>query len=141
MSCEAGVLTEAILPNSALWNSAYVILYSGSKPILASHYHAALASAAAYISHCGKHAIPVDPMRLFYLAGRRSTGTAGTQCAQNGRRSQTSRAGSTPERLLLKHGASPKAGLSQVLIDQANNARDFEIAEMLEAALKRHQEG
>lgn len=76
MSCEAGVLTEAILPNSALWNSAYVILYSGSKPILASHYHAALASAAAYISHCGKHAIPVDPMRLFYLAGsRRGDGT------------------------------------------------------------------
>ena len=71
MSCEAGVLTEAILPNSTLWNSAYVILHSGSKQILASHYHAALASAAACISHCGKHAIPVDPMRLFYLAGSR----------------------------------------------------------------------
>ncbi len=71
MSCEAGVLTEEILPNSPLWNSAYIILYSGSKPILASHYHAALASAAAYISHCAKHEIPVDPMRLFYLAGSR----------------------------------------------------------------------
>ena len=43
--------------------------------------------------------------------------------------------------LLLKHGAGPKAGLSQALIDQANKARDFEIAEMLEAALERHQEG
>ena len=43
--------------------------------------------------------------------------------------------------LLLKHGAGPKAGLSQALVDQANKARDFEIAEMLEAALERHQEG
>lgn len=71
MSCEAGVLTDEILPRSPLWNSAYIILYSGSKPILASHYDAALASAAAYMSHCGKHDIPVDPKRLFYLAGSR----------------------------------------------------------------------
>jgi Ankyrin repeats (3 copies) len=71
MSCEAGVLTDEILPHSPLWNSAYIILYSGSKPILASHYDAALASAAAYMDHCAKHDIPVDPMRLFYLAGSR----------------------------------------------------------------------
>lgn len=71
MSCEAGVLTDEILPNSPVWNSAYVLLYSGSKPILAPHYHAALASAAAYISHCAKHDSLVDPMRLFYLAGSR----------------------------------------------------------------------
>jgi len=71
MSCEAGVLTDEILPNSPVWNSAYIILYAGSKPILAHHYDAALASAAAYISHCVKHDSPVDPMRLFYLAGSR----------------------------------------------------------------------
>jgi ankyrin repeat protein len=44
-------------------------------------------------------------------------------------------------RLLLKYGAGPNAGLSQALIDQANKARDLEIAEMLESALERHQEG
>ena len=71
MSCEAGVLTEEILPHSPLWNSAYIILYSGSKPVLASHYHAALESAAAYISHCAQHDVAVDPRRLFYLAGSR----------------------------------------------------------------------
>ncbi len=71
MSCEAGVLTEEILPHSPLWNSAYIILYSGSKPVLASHYHAALESAAAYISHCAQHDVAVDPKRLFYLAGSR----------------------------------------------------------------------
>lgn len=71
MSCEAGVLTDEILPHSPLWNSAYIILYSGSKPVLASHYHAALASAAAYISHCAQHDVAVDPRRLFYLAGSR----------------------------------------------------------------------
>lgn len=71
MSCEAGVLTDEILPRSPLWNSAYIILYSGSKSILGFHYQAALESAAAYISHCAKYDIPVDPMRLFYLAGSR----------------------------------------------------------------------
>ena len=71
MSCEAGVLTEEILPHSPLWNSAYIILYSGSKPVLASHYHAALESAAAYISHCAQQDVAVDPRRLFYLSGCR----------------------------------------------------------------------
>lgn len=71
MSCEAGVLTEEIVPNSPVWNSAYIILYSGSKPVLGSHYHAALESAAAYISHCAQHDVAVDPRRLFYLAGSR----------------------------------------------------------------------
>ena len=42
--------------------------------------------------------------------------------------------------LLLNHGAGSKAGLSQALIDQANKARDFEIAALLETALERHQE-
>lgn len=42
--------------------------------------------------------------------------------------------------LLLTHGAGPNAGLSQALIDQANKARDFEIAEMLETALQRPQD-
>jgi len=71
MSCEAGVLTDEIRPDSPLWNSAYIVLYSGSKPIMACHYHAALESAAAYTSHCAKNDIPVDPKRLFYLAGIR----------------------------------------------------------------------
>jgi len=43
--------------------------------------------------------------------------------------------------LLLNHGAGPKAGLSQALIDQANKAGDFDIAALLDTALERHQEG
>lgn len=71
MSCNAGVLAEEILPNSPLWNSAYIVLYASSKTIISSHYHTALASAAAYVSFCENHDKPVDPMQLFYLAGCR----------------------------------------------------------------------
>lgn len=70
-SCLAAALSKEITPRSPLWKMAYIIIYSSKKISSPNNYGAALNTGASYISYCTQHGEPVNPMRLFYLAGSR----------------------------------------------------------------------
>ena len=70
-SCHAATLSKEITPRSPLWKLAHIIIYSSKKISSPDNYGAALSTGASYISYCTQHGEPVNPMRLFYLAGSR----------------------------------------------------------------------
>ena len=72
LSCHAAELSNELLPDSSLWKSAYFIVYSSKKFSCPNHYGAAMNAAARYLSDCVQRDEDVNPLRLFFLASRRS---------------------------------------------------------------------
>ena len=69
LSCESDYLREQIKPDSALWKSAYVLLYSGKVSTGLHTVGNALKAVIAYLDYCDQHHLKPDPLKLLYIAG------------------------------------------------------------------------
>lgn len=71
IGCGAGALRSQIKPSDPLWKSAYVLLYSSKKTTSLDAVGNSVAAAIRYVDYCDRAEKPVDPLKLFYIAGLR----------------------------------------------------------------------
>ena len=70
-SCHSGVLRKQLKPGSALWRSAYVLVYASKRRTSLCASGGAIATAIRYADWCERQRIAVDPLRLMAMAGLR----------------------------------------------------------------------
>ncbi len=69
LSCHSGALRRQISPQSELWKRANLLMFSGSGYTNVLSSGNSLAGAIAYIDHCQRNMLAVDPLKLFFFAG------------------------------------------------------------------------
>lgn len=71
VGCEAGALRSQIEPGDPVWKSAYVLLYASKKTTSLDAVGSSVSAAIRYVDLCDRADQPVDPLKLFYIAGLR----------------------------------------------------------------------
>jgi len=69
VGCEAGVLRSQINRDHPLWQSSYLLLYSGKKSTTVDNMASSLSATVRYVDLCAQENREVDPFKLFYISG------------------------------------------------------------------------
>ncbi len=70
-SCQAGAFRKQLKPGSALWRSAYVMVYASKRNTSLSASGSSISTAISYVDWCERQRIAVDPLKMMALAGLR----------------------------------------------------------------------